>query len=110
VKQSFVFIGRCFSKQCRTTVRVTVPSVARDKWTRGIPGVPGSAEKYQVSEPAWAPRNLGLECVAHRYPLRWQPIEGRTNPDHKCDARCIHARGPNCDCSCGGANHGAAYS
>jgi hypothetical protein len=24
----------------------------------------------------------------------------------KCDARCTNAKGPNCDCSCGGVNHG----
>lgn len=23
-----------------------------------------------------------------------------------CDARCTHAKGPNCECSCGGENHG----
>lgn len=23
-----------------------------------------------------------------------------------CDARCTHARGPSCDCQCGGVNHG----
>jgi hypothetical protein len=23
-----------------------------------------------------------------------------------CDSRCTHATGPNCECSCGGANHG----
>lgn len=25
---------------------------------------------------------------------------------HKCDARCMNAKGHNCECSCGGANHG----
>jgi len=25
---------------------------------------------------------------------------------HRCDARCMNARGHNCECSCGGANHG----
>jgi hypothetical protein len=30
------------------------------------------------------------------------------NPDHKCDARCTSARGHNCECSCGGVNHGVA--
>jgi len=25
---------------------------------------------------------------------------------HKCDARCMHAKGRVCECSCGGANHG----
>lgn len=27
----------------------------------------------------------------------------------KCDGRCTFARGPSCDCSCGGANHGAGW-
>lgn len=26
---------------------------------------------------------------------------------HKCDARCLNAKGHNCECSCGGKNHGA---
>lgn len=30
--------------------------------------------------------------------------EGKRCP---CDARCTHAKGPHCDCSCGGANHGS---
>ena len=30
------------------------------------------------------------------------------NPSlHKCDARCRHAKGHNCECSCGGQFHGA---
>lgn len=27
--------------------------------------------------------------------------------NHKCDGRCMSARGPKCECSCGGKNHGA---
>lgn len=26
-----------------------------------------------------------------------------------CDSRCIYAIGPDCDCSCGGANHGRGH-
>jgi hypothetical protein len=29
--------------------------------------------------------------------------------DHACDARCMGAVGPNCECSCGGRNHGAHW-
>lgn len=29
-----------------------------------------------------------------------------TVSDRKCDARCQSAKGPNCECSCGGENHG----
>lgn len=32
----------------------------------------------------------------------------KKNPSlHKCDARCLNATGHNCECSCGGKNHGA---
>jgi hypothetical protein len=36
-------------------------------------------------------------------------IEYKSNPSkHKCDDRCVHARGRvmKCECSCGGKNHG----
>lgn len=36
-------------------------------------------------------------------------IEFKRHPKlHKCDDRCVHARGHKCECSCGGANHGKA--
>jgi hypothetical protein len=32
----------------------------------------------------------------------------KTNPsNHKCGARCRHAKGGNCECACGGKYHGA---
>ena len=35
-------------------------------------------------------------------------IEYKSNPSlHKCDGRCLHAKGRTCECSCGGRNHGA---
>lgn len=34
-------------------------------------------------------------------------IDYKKNPSlHKCDARCQHAKGRVCECSCGGKNHG----
>jgi len=37
-------------------------------------------------------------------------VNGTLNDNHKCDARCLNATGPNCDCSCAGANHGANHA
>jgi hypothetical protein len=38
-------------------------------------------------------------------------IEYSARPSlHFCDARCMSARGPNCECSCGGKNHGAGFT
>ncbi len=35
-----------------------------------------------------------------------EPIRGHYNAAIKCDGRCMGATGHNCECSCGGANHG----
>ena len=32
-----------------------------------------------------------------------------TTSTKECDARCMGAVGPSCDCSCGGENHGAGH-
>jgi hypothetical protein len=42
------------------------------------------------------------------FPLK--QIKGTYSPDHKCDARCLNARGHECTCSCGGVNHGRGYA
>lgn len=43
----------------------------------------------------------GRELVLRR-------VRGIVNADKKCDARCTHATGHDCECACGGKNHGAA--
>lgn len=48
-------------------------------------------------------------CPTHLRPLRWQRIEGKHSAGRRCDDRCIFARGPNCECSCAGANHGRGW-
>jgi len=32
-----------------------------------------------------------------------------TKSPHLCNALCMSARGPNCECRCGGKNHGAGF-
>lgn len=36
-------------------------------------------------------------------------LEGVKNDGVRCDARCMGAKGHNCECSCGGANHGRGF-
>lgn len=37
-------------------------------------------------------------------------INFKSNPSlHACDGRCLSAKGGNCECSCGGKNHGRGY-
>ena len=39
-----------------------------------------------------------------------QPVLGKFRADKKCDGRCLAATGHQCECACGGKNHGAGNS
>ena len=52
---------------------------------------------------------MGL-CPTCGQAMKYGQIEGRFIAEHKCDARCSSARGHNCECSCGGENHGADWA
>ena len=45
-------------------------------------------------------------CPTCKRMMDYSFLKGRLSPEHKCDARCTGARGGNCECSCGGTNHG----
>lgn len=55
---------------------------------------------------AWVP-SLACSCGA---PMDGHRVEGRLNTAIQCNARCMGATGPNCECSCAGQNHGAAHA
>lgn len=64
---------------------------------------PGAAAKRYDSFSRMVGRNAAGEIV----PVT-RVIFRKANPsNHKCDARCRHAKGNNCECSCGGKYHGA---
>lgn len=33
-------------------------------------------------------------------------VKGTYSDSHKCDSRCMNAKGPDCECQCAGKNHG----
>lgn len=36
-------------------------------------------------------------------------VRGKFSAKHVCNAKCLASKGPACECSCGGKNHGASY-
>jgi hypothetical protein len=52
---------------------------------------------------------LGQEHTPHPkiYPATRKVFYKIDGSKHKCDARCLNAKGHNCECACGGSNHGA---
>lgn len=54
--------------------------------------------------------DLVLDCRRCGRALYASQVRGRVVPEIPCGPRCLAATGTSCDCSCGGANHGAGHS
>lgn len=98
------------------------PAAGHETYARAItPHVQGSAQamttptrEARQSHPFEVARlatltAYGLVCDAHDRFLSITVIKGMVNLDKTCDGRCMNATGPNCECSCGGENHGGAF-
>lgn len=56
-----------------------------------------------------AMRDQGWVCDIHHRFFKLVEVKGVYNADKTCNARCTNAIGPDCECSCAGAQHGAAH-
>ena len=89
------FIGKCPVKGCKHTQRIKVYT----KLNRS--GYASDEESLRAL--------YDVKCPEHNKGLRFGELSARIAESVPCDRRCTHARGHNCECSCGGANHGAAW-
>lgn len=55
--------------------------------------------------------NIGVfaRCTSGHRVFGMKRVKGTYSESHKCDARCLNAKGHDCTCSCGGANHGRGH-
>ncbi len=77
------------------------PGVKGRRWD-GFARIVGMPVGYQ---PVWTGKGYSEDL---------RPVERviayKSNPSkHKCDGRCLNAKGGNCECECGGKNHGAGF-
>jgi hypothetical protein len=113
-------VGRC--KECRAGLRVSGALrgyAGKDSWgVRCVFQLPGGALGLAHCN-SWA-HGLLVNCPAcaaagKRDPLGnprrvlLAPVLGRYNASKKCDGRCTSATGHNCECQCGGRNHGSDH-
>lgn len=105
------YLGKCKVKGCKHALHVRDEAESIRSQLSVFTYV---SDGPDASEPG-APYCVGnwgayARCPEHRKLFPLQTVKGRLVPDHKCDSRCTNATGPNCDCSCGGANHGLAHA
>lgn len=54
--------------------------------------------------------DYAIRCSSCGKARRAFGVFGKFSSKHKCGAKCLASKGPTCECSCGGKNHGASYS
>jgi hypothetical protein len=87
------YIGTC--RQCKRTSRATADQLTA----------------YGSQRFAHCPHGCtyaapGTNRHAKRVSVEYTPVKGTYNPRVKCGFKCQTATGPDCVCSCAGANHG----
>lgn len=49
-------------------------------------------------------------CWTCRRFFKATQIKGKLSNKHECGSKCMASKGPSCECSCGGANHGKGWA
>lgn len=92
-------------KGCGTAFSI----LASQEWVKGIGVVyiavdgtvyqPGRMDSYKL---AYTCSGCGAAKLA-------AAVVGKFNPGKKCSAKCLASTGFQCECACGGKNHGAGH-
>lgn len=105
-RYSFTFIGKC--KACQRGQRSIAtldaeqdPRRRADRWTLAD-GRIGASTMGCVGA-------IWIDCACGKR-VRLVMLSGKMNPQKTCNGRCLAATSGACECSCGGANHGASYA
>lgn len=94
------YLGRC--KSCEYTIFAAAEDIVEVPEFSGVKA--GGA--YRVTT-----RNAVFSrCDKGHTVFLLKQIKGTYSKDHKCDSRCLNAKGHDCTCSCGGANHGRGHA
>lgn len=101
-----------FSIMMRAGSRVYLPMALQIDLPRGFPFdsvIVDSDGNYRPAKAAGTTAYPVVECECGRR-VELQPVRGKLNPSHVCNAKCTGSRGHVCECSCGGKNHGGSFS
>lgn len=109
------YFGKCSTPGCKTR-RIVDADPGGTIWHNGRdldmyrPGYGWTKNQAaEHAEYATAMTALDLVCVEHQKFLRWEAGDFSYNPGKECNAKCMNAMRPSCDCSCGGDNHGGGH-
>jgi hypothetical protein len=94
------YIAKCFACKCMTSGLSAGQDCLRDK---NDPQRGGAVYTH-------ANGGLVLDCRQCGKPRYAKRVRGVYSAKHVCNDKCMSSTGTVCECSCGGRNHGGAYS
>lgn len=95
------YLGKCKEDGCDYVIFATGEDVQD---AEGLRNVTAGTGVYRVG-------NYGCfaRCTNRHKVFPCKLVKGTYSADHRCDSRCLNAKGWSCTCSCGGANHGRGH-
>ena len=103
------YIYRCSNKECRHAyaLEFEVKYFPGTKvYLYKIENAPGWVADRIAERPYLRTPRQFTSCPECGSFAKMKPVKGHYNPDHTCNSKCMNAKSGECDCSCGGANHG----
>lgn len=100
-QKTFRYIARTSHDGCRVALSAVLP-------------LPGNAHGFAAPE-GWTDRmgcwqwNGSCSSCGRAVRLTAKMVLGKVNHRVPCNAKCTEAVGHQCECSCGGRNHGAGH-
>lgn len=109
------FLGKC--PHCKTALRRDFPVYTRLEQhcldTYPYPRHERHTARAMAedgTELRWWHGKVIVPCPACGQTIQLTKIDGAVNPSIRCNARCLSATGPHCECACGGENHGGQHA
>src|SRR5262245_49924333 len=100
---------RYLTKKCSSCETITSAMVTPEDFRAAClddsekPLAPGKVFRFRGMTALLCRGGCGKAKFAHA-------VRGKYSAKHPCNARCLTSTGPQCECSCGGKNHGANYA
>lgn len=105
--------GRYICKRCHKCGETTSLFVVSVNYRLKVSTVRGFLPVCELDGAGAAAYENGrvlTSCRGCGAPVWAARVIGKVSLVHECGARCLTSKGPSCECSCGGRNHGAGYA
>lgn len=98
--------GKC--KRCGQKASILLVEIRPSQAVGQDVAIDESLHEFPFRDGFWVA--VPHDCKGEVRNLKLTRVRGVYNPGKECNAKCLAAIGHDCECRCGGKNHGAGFS